>query len=128
MARKTAFPARTNGADCSDARDYNSLMNLTTALLFCMLVAPPALAETFRCGKWVVTPDISVAELTEKCGAPIAREGKVEDIKVRNQFGLMVKTGETVTETWIFDRGPRAAAMVVTIIDGRIKSIERQKE
>jgi hypothetical protein len=98
------------------------------ALMFCMLIPTAGLAETFRCGKWVITPDVSLAELTEKCGEPSARESKIEDIKVRNQFGLMVKTGETVTETWIFDRGPRAAAMLVTIIDGRIKSIERQKE
>ena len=127
MATTTAFLAKTDGADRVDERDYNALMN-KIALLFCMLIPTAALAETFRCGKWVVTPDISLAELTGKCGEPIARESKIEDIKVRNHFGLMVKTGETVTETWIFDRGPRAAAMRVTIVDGGIKSIERQKE
>src|SRR5688572_3676413 len=127
MAKTTAFPAKTNGADRIDQRDYNALMN-KIALMFGLLIPTAVPAETFRCGKWVITSDISVAELTEKCGAPTAREGKVEDIKVRNHFGLMVKTGETVTETWTFDRGPRAAAMLVTIVDGRIKSIERQKE
>ena len=41
--------------------------------------------------------------------------------------GLMLKAGETVIETWTYDRGSQAAPMVVTIVDGRIKSIERQK-
>ena len=39
--------------------------------------------------------------------------------------GLLMKTGETTTETWMYDRGTQAAPMVVTIVDGRIKSIER---
>ena len=38
----------------------------------------------------------------------------------------MVKIGETRMETWTYDRGANPA-MVVTIVDGRIKSIERQK-
>jgi hypothetical protein len=39
----------------------------------------------------------------------------------------MLKVGETLIETWTFDRGSRSAPMVVTIVDGRIKSLERQK-
>jgi hypothetical protein len=47
---------------------------------------------------------------------------------VRNRDnGLMLKVGETLIETWTYDRGTQAAPMVVTIVDGRIKSIERQK-
>jgi hypothetical protein len=100
-------------------------MKCGIALASFLLLSPLVAAETFRCGKWLVSPEITVTELMQKCGAPTARESKVEDIKARNQFGLMVKTGETVTETWTFDRGERAAAMVVIIIDGKIKSIER---
>ena len=40
----------------------------------------------------------------------------------------MIKMGETTIETWTYDRGPQAAPMVVTIVDGRIKSIERLKK
>jgi hypothetical protein len=32
--------------------------------------------------------------------------------------------GETTIETWVYDRTPNAD-MVVTIVDGRIKSIDR---
>ncbi len=38
----------------------------------------------------------------------------------------MLKVGETTVETWTYDRGANPA-MVVTIVDGHIKSIDRQK-
>jgi len=83
--------------------------------------------ETFRCGSWIASSEMSVAELTAKCGEPTSRESKTEDVKTRNSNnGLMVKVGETTVETWIYDRGANPA-MVVTIVDGRIKSITRQQ-
>jgi hypothetical protein len=83
--------------------------------------------EPFRCGKWIVTSSMSVAELSAKCGAPTSQESKTQDVQVRNQIGGMRKVGETVTETWTYDRGEHAAAMVVTIVDGRIKSIDGKR-
>ena len=83
--------------------------------------------ETFRCGKWIITSDLSPAELTQKCGAPTHRDSRTEDVTTRNRNnGLVVKVGETTVETWTYDRGANAP-MVVTIVDGRIKSIDRQK-
>jgi hypothetical protein len=65
-------------------------------------------------------------EFSTKCGPPTFHESRTEDILVRNRnVDLMRKVGETRIETWTYDRGPRAAAMVVTIVDGKIKSIER---
>jgi hypothetical protein len=70
---------------------------------------------------------MTVAELTEKCGEPTSRESKTEDVLARNNnFGLMMKVGETTVETWTYDRGANPA-MVVIIVDGHIKSIDRQK-
>ncbi len=47
-------------------------------------------------------------------------------MRQRNQYtGGWMKVGETTIEKWIYNRGPQAQAMVVTIIDGRIKSIDR---
>ena len=84
--------------------------------------------ESFRCGKWIASSDMSVAELTAKCGEPTARASETRDVMVRNRNnGLMTRTGETTVETWTYDRGPTAAPMIVTIVDGRIKNIERQK-
>ena len=51
----------------------------------------------------------------------------LDDVLTRNNnVGLMMKVGETTVETWTYDRGANPA-MVVTIVDGHIKSIDRQK-
>jgi hypothetical protein len=82
--------------------------------------------ENFRCGKWIVSSDLPVAELLDKCGEPAQRERSTQDVLVRNQnTGLMIKVGETLTEVWTYDRGTTAPPMVVTVVDGRIRSIER---
>ena len=99
---------------------------LFTAAFLLLPVATSA-DETFRCGKWIASSDMTVEELTEKCGPPTTRAVETEDVLVRNRNnGLMVKVGETQVETWTYDRGPNAAPMVVTIVDGRIKSLERR--
>jgi hypothetical protein len=105
---------------------------MKTPATFAVLLGLAPLAafadEPFRCGKWVVTSAMSVSELSSKCGAPNSRESKTQDVLVRNQNnGLMRKTGETLIETWTYDRGNHAAAMVVTIVDGRIKSIDGKR-
>ena len=38
-----------------------------------------------------------------------------------------VKRGTITVETWTYDRGSQAFAMVVTIVDGKIKKMERAK-
>jgi hypothetical protein len=81
--------------------------------------------EAFRCGSWLVTSDLSVAELLKKCGEPTSREVSTEDVFARTTGGATQRVGVTVTEVWRYDRGTRAAAMVVTIVDGKIQSLER---
>jgi hypothetical protein len=45
-----------------------------------------------------------------------------------NAAGARYKTGATSTrEHWVYDRGPQSFRMVVTIIDGVVKSIEREQ-
>ena len=49
-------------------------------------------------------------------------------VLARNQnTGLMYKSGVTQVEVWTYDRGSTAPPMIVTIVDGRIKSIERSQ-
>jgi len=104
-------------------------MSIRIAAAIVVLLPLMATAETFRCGKWIISPDMTPSELTSKCGPPTSHDSRTEDIKARNRNnGLLIKTGETTTETWIYDRGPQAAPMVVIIVDGRIKSIERQEK
>jgi hypothetical protein len=89
-------------------------------------LAPTAHAESFRCGKWVVTNDLSVTELRKRCGAPKSMEARSEDVFARNAHGAgSHKIGERIVEVWVYARGSQAADMVVTIVDGRIRSIER---
>jgi len=103
-------------------------MKASIAFAAALLMLPFAASadETFRCGKWIASSEMSVDELVQKCGEPTSRETSTEDVLSRNQFGLMVKVGEARKETWTYDRGANPA-MVVTIADGRIKSIKRQK-
>jgi hypothetical protein len=99
-----------------------------TAILALLLPAI-ASAETFRCGKWIIDSDTTLEELTQKCGAPTSRDSRVEDVRAPNVYtGGREKVGETVIETWIYDRGSGASSMVVTIVDGKIKSIERMRK
>jgi hypothetical protein len=102
---------------------------MRSLVLAAALLLPVAASadEPFRCGKWIASSAMTVAELTEKCGEPTSRESKTEDVKARNNnVGLMMKVGETTVETWTYDRGANPD-MVVIIVDGHIKSIDRQK-
>jgi uncharacterized protein DUF2845 len=91
------------------------------------LAVPSAHAETFRCGQRIASPEMSVEELIEACGEPSQRSAETVDVYGRSASGGRIKTGTSVVETLTFDRGNAAAAMVVTVVDGRIKSMERAK-
>ena len=99
---------------------------IASATAMLMLPFVVSADETFRCGKWIASSQMLVEDLRSKCGEPARREKRTEDVQSRNQYGLMTKVGETVLETWTYDRGLNPA-MVVTIVDGHIKKIERQK-
>lgn len=74
----------------------------------------------FRCGQWLVSSDTPLAELLKKCGEPSSRKVSIQDIV--GDHGQ--KLGKTRVETWRYDRGPRAAAMIVKVIDGKVESVE----
>ena len=106
------------------------LRNMRTRIAGLLLLLPLAASgdENFRCGNWIASSDLTVVELLKKCGEPTTKKTEVKDVLVRNRnYGLMTKQGETIVETWTYDRGSQAKPVVVTIIDGKIKSIERQK-
>ena len=97
--------------------------------MFALLLPLGASAETFRCGKWIVGDDTTREELLRKCGEPTSRDSRVEDVRAPNQYtGGNMKVGETVIETWVYQRGNGALPMVVTIVDGRITRIERKQK
>lgn len=102
-----------------------SPLHLAAFLLLLPLAA--SADESFRCGQWIASSGMSVPELRQKCGEPTSKTRETTDVKVRNaNNGLLVKTGETTVETWTYNRAPDRD-MVVTIVDGKIKSLERGK-
>jgi hypothetical protein len=92
------------------------------ALLCCATVTAQA-DESFRCGSVIITKETSLAALVEKCGEPDSRSSVEEDVRAANAGGGSRKVGTTITETWIYERGSHAFDMVITIVDGKIKSI-----
>jgi len=98
------------------------------ALLAGLLLWESAAAETFRCGSWIATPEMTVQELLDKCGEPTTKAVDQVDVYGPNANGAGNSKRATVTvEKWTYDRGSGSFAMVVTIEDGKIKSMERGK-
>ncbi|HEY7639882.1 MAG TPA: DUF2845 domain-containing protein [Steroidobacteraceae bacterium] len=90
-----------------------------------LLVPLAASAESMRCGKWVVSETSSSAEILEKCGEPQQKDVSHEDVYARNTLGNTNKIGVKVTERWRYQASNRALPMLVTIVDGKVISIER---
>ena len=91
-----------------------------------LAMAPMAGADSMRCGKWVVSESVTVAELLNKCGQPRSKEVTKDDVYATNPNGLRVKTDKvTVTERWIYQPSSRALPMAVVIVDGRVVSMTR---
>ena len=84
-----------------------------------------ASAESMRCGKWVVSETSAAAEILEKCGEPQQKDVAREDVLGKNTLGNPIKLGVKVTERWRYQASNRALPMLVTIVDGKVISIER---
>lgn len=76
----------------------------------------------FRCGQWLVSADTSLTELLKKCGEPSSKKVSIQD--VIGSFGQ--KLGTTRVETWRYDRGSRASPMIVTVVDGKVQSVDSE--
>jgi hypothetical protein len=97
----------------------------TFAALLCLALPLAASAESMRCGKWVVSETASTAEILEKCGEPQKKDVSHEDVYARNTLGNSNKVGVKVTERWRYQASNRQLPMLVTIVDGKVVSIER---
>jgi hypothetical protein len=94
-------------------------------LLAVASVPPAAHAESMRCDKWVVSETASPSEIVEKCGEPQKKDVSHEDVYARNSLGNTNKVGVKVTERWRYQPSNRQLPMLVTIVDGKVISIER---
>jgi Protein of unknown function (DUF2845) len=84
-----------------------------------------AAADSMRCGKWVVSETSAPAEVLEKCGAPQQKETTKQDVLGKNADGYPIKLGVQTTERWYYKPSSGSLPMLVTIIDGKVKTIER---
>jgi len=105
----------------------NQAVIATCAALALSLVAPVAGSEPFRCGQWIASPDMSVEELLDKCGEPTSRTVETIDVYGHSAQGGRIKTGTSTVEKLTYDRGSQSFTMIVTIVDGEIKGIERAR-
>ena len=92
------------------------------ALLVSMSAFPD---EAFRCGQWIVTHELSVAELKYKCGEPRSKDSQTVDVRGKARSGSVAR-GTTTIEHWTYEFAS-GSRYRVTIVDGTIKSIERSK-
>jgi hypothetical protein len=97
----------------------------TFAALLCLILPLAASGESMRCGKWVISETSSTAEIVEKCGEPQQKDVSHEDVYARNTLGHTDKVGVKVTERWRYQASNRVLPMLVTIVDGKVVSIER---
>jgi hypothetical protein len=97
----------------------------TIALLIVFGPAGTAVADSMRCGKWVVSETSAPAEVLQKCGEPQQKEETKQDVLGKNAFGNPIKLGVQTIERWYYKPGPGSLPMLVTIVDGKIKSLER---
>ena len=101
-------------------------MRMSNLSLVALLIAPSlASADSMRCGKWVVNEESSVAEIAQKCGEPQDKEITEQDVLAKNNAGYPVKLGVQVTERWYYKPTPGKLKMLVTVVDGKVKSIAR---
>jgi hypothetical protein len=81
--------------------------------------------ETLRCGRWLVDESATVDELLKKCGEPSSVRSSESDVRALGPTGAMIKVGTVTTHEWTYDRGRQAAAIVVTIVGDKIRSMKR---
>lgn len=91
-------------------------MCLRLFLLITLLASGSAAADSLRCGTRLVTNGDSVAHLLKVCGKP-AMKFRARDKDKRSGRTLSV-------QQWVYERG-RRAAMVVSVLDGKVVRIRR---
>ena len=91
-----------------------------------LLTSASAMADSMRCGTYIVNESATVNELLSKCGEPQSRDVSKEEQFAVNPNGARYKTGGfTVRERWIYKPSPGKLPMAVSIVDGKITSLTR---
>src|SRR5882672_990411 len=100
---------------------------MKSALLALTLALPASVlaGDSFRCGQWIVTDELTVSELVAKCGEPELKRS--EEVEVRGKVGTgSVSRGTSLIERWTYVLSS-GARYEVKIVDGDIQSVARVK-
>ena len=90
----------------------------TLGLASCLLLAPLAEADSFRCGRKVVRTGDSPAELRQRCGDPLEQDSGYAEFW---QNGRLQKVR---VKRWHYKPGTRKLERIVLIYKGEIVGIQ----
>jgi len=98
---------------------------LAPALLVC---AAAHGAGPFRCDGRLIRAGVPTAYVLEKCGPPDSSVTEQVPRRARTVTGFSRLTGISVSDQWIYDRGPGRFPAVLIIRDGRLIRIDYLSE
>lgn len=97
---------------------------IVVALLAAAAPARVALADTFRCGNYIIAEGLTAAEIESRCGKPQHVERIEEPVLARRANGSTYRVGTAVHETWTYERESGQFPARIRIEDGKAKKIE----
>jgi hypothetical protein len=104
-------------------------MLLSGAVLFALLPAGPAAAQSMKCSGGIVSEGDSRLSLVYKCGEPLLRDAFCPAVYYPGTVHVVPDAiaASVVpcvpTEEWLYDRGPGSLMATVRLRGGRIAAI-----
>jgi hypothetical protein len=90
--------------------------------------APPAHADTLRCGSVLIEQGVTQDYVLEKCGEPDSRTISGVPIRARRLNGTTYVVGTTSQEIWVYKRNSGQFPAVLTFDGGFLRELEFRKE
>jgi hypothetical protein len=89
-------------------------------ILFCLLMAPgqELMADSFRCGRKLVSVGDSAGDLARACGEPRYKDRGKETLRVNGV------SGEMSVERWYYKKSARSLEHIVVIHKGRVVAVQ----
>ena len=81
-------------------------------------------AGPLRCGGKLISPGVPAVYVLEKCGNPKASATTRVPARARTASGFSRLAGISVSEQWVYDRGPGRFPAVLSFRDGRLIRID----
>ncbi len=90
------------------------------AILFCLLVLPGQQpeADSFRCGRKLISIGDSAGDLARACGQPRHKDRGKETVRVNGV------SKETSVERWYYKKSARSLEHIIVINKGRVAAVQ----